>query len=984
MYLATQIHLQRKVAVKVLRSPVAAGREEHARMRAEADALAKLQHPNIVGIHDFGEIEGQPYLVLEFVEGESLAAWWRQQKKSPRLAAIVIERLARAIHYAHAKGIVHRDLKPANVLMVSNSNEPKITDFGLAKYYQQMSGQTHTGAILGTVTYMAPEQASGRVREIGPCSDIYALGAMLYELTTGRPPIERDTIPEALAAIQDVEPRRPTQVAADVPGDLETICLKCLRKDPGKRYASSEALAGDLQCFLDGRPIQAKRVTNAERLRLLIRRNQTLSALVGVAILLFVTGFGMVTWKWLEANDHRATAEKHANNLSLVLNKEKLLKDEMAGVSYFDKIALADREFQANNADRAAELLKECPESLRGWEWHYLHRLCHSAPVVCNQNGLSANGLVFSTKGTHVAAWGDAWLAIIDAATGQPNWSLSDTARVFCVAWNPVEARLAIGDETGKICIRDANTGKPLSSFETNAGPVTALAYSPDGRLLAFGDRQSSIHVRNSDGKQVHHFSEHKKPIAGVVFHPRKPLLISASDDASVIIWNLETSAAVRTLTGHKLPIRGLAFHPDGVHIAAGSSMIDSRMPTKGSIIIWNIETGVAVRTLAPNGGSVNSMAISRDGRVLAAACSLGVVRRWDWQDFTEFSSVRLPGSVPAVSFGADERMAVTDDSGLVKIWNSRDAQEPRNLRHGGKTSVTALAVHPNKRELAFGDGAGQVEILNRDSGAQLYQWPAPTDEPVWSLAYSPNGDHLAAGRHDNTIQLGRPDSATPAVLKGHDHRVYGVAFSPDSQRLFSGSTDHTIKIWDVATGKNLHTRREHEHHVRGVAVNPQGSRLASVATDRTVRIWDLATFRQLKTWEPHKDLGASSVVFHPDGKIIATGGESRDANIRFWDSETGAQLAVGMGHQRKVASVAFSPDGRRLVSTSDDGTVRIWEPRTGRLIITLNGHVAGSTTATFTPDGQSVISASWDRTIRVWDATPWGSTATLDRPTRR
>jgi tRNA A-37 threonylcarbamoyl transferase component Bud32 len=272
VYKARQVKLKRLVALKMILAGAHAGPKELARFRIEAEAVARMQHPNIVQIYEIGEHDGLPFFSLEFVEGGTLEAKMGRKPMPFDEAAQLIETLARAVHVAHQRGIVHRDLKPANVLLTPQG-QPKITDFGVAKQLDAMEGQTGTGAIMGTPIYMAPEQAAGKAREIGPATDVYSLGAMLYVMLTGQPPFRGETAFDTIMLVIGEEPPPPSQFQPKVPRDLETICLKCLRKAPSRRYASAEELAADLRRYLTDEPIRARPVGPVERVWRWIAKN---------------------------------------------------------------------------------------------------------------------------------------------------------------------------------------------------------------------------------------------------------------------------------------------------------------------------------------------------------------------------------------------------------------------------------------------------------------------------------------------------------------------------------------------------------------------------------------------------------------------------------------------------------------------------------------------------------------------------------------
>jgi tetratricopeptide (TPR) repeat protein len=323
VYRAEQKSLRRTVALKMIRGSERASLALQARFHLEAEALASLQHPNIVQIYDVGEHNDCPFMAMEFVDGGTLGTFLNGKPQPARAAAKFIETLARAMHAAHQRGIVHRDLKPANILLQKPAKEekdqssgladskeplvdpcssladflPKITDFGLAKRWTEAQGQTQTGAIVGTPSYMAPEQAGGRQHEIGPPTDVYALGVILYEMLTGRPPFQDETTLITLRRVETEEPAAPSRLARQVPHDLDVICLKCLEKAPSRRFATALDLADDLHRFLDGAPILARPVGTAERIWKWVKRRPAWAALIGVS-LVAVLAFGVVASWW--------------------------------------------------------------------------------------------------------------------------------------------------------------------------------------------------------------------------------------------------------------------------------------------------------------------------------------------------------------------------------------------------------------------------------------------------------------------------------------------------------------------------------------------------------------------------------------------------------------------------------------------------------------------------------------------------------------
>jgi hypothetical protein len=444
VYQARQVALNRTVAVKMILAGAHAGEANLARFLTEAEAVAQLQHPHIVQIFEIGRHEGLPYFTLEFVPGGSLADKVRDHPLPAREAAQLVEQLAKGVAYAHQRGIIHRDLKPENVLLAEDGT-PKITDFGLAKRVavepgaaSPGSGLTATGAVLGTPSFMAPEQAGGKPSAIGPAADIYALGAILYRLVTGRPPFQAATPLDTILQVVSDDPLAPRQLAPKCPRDLETICLKCLQKEPRKRYASAANLSEDLRRFQSSEPIQARPVGRLERAVKWARRNPgvfrwmvafaAVCLLFSVIVLAFAVRIvGLADFATRQANDLKEI------NLDLyaarddALSKAKTAREAQhltERANYFNSIGLAHQLWLANSVERAQKVLEGCPRELRHWEWDYLNRLVHAGELTTyrGHQGVIHN-LVYAPTGTSILSTnGMGEVRCWSAATGATQW----------------------------------------------------------------------------------------------------------------------------------------------------------------------------------------------------------------------------------------------------------------------------------------------------------------------------------------------------------------------------------------------------------------------------------------------------------------------------------------------------------------------------------------------------------------------------------
>jgi hypothetical protein len=391
VYQARQTSLGRVVALKMVLHAGHAGDEERRRFRAEAEAIARLKHPNVVQVHEVGESGGVPFFAMEFCEGGSLDAQLDGTPWQPAKAAVLVQTLAGAMHAAHQAGVVHRDLKPANVLLTADGT-PKVTDFGLAKRLD-MPGPTRTGAVMGTPSYMAPEQAGGR-KDVGPAADVWALGALLYELLTGRPPFKAATDLDTVLQVLGEEPVAVRRLQPKVPRDLETICHQCLQKDPNKRYPSAAALAEDLRRFGASEPVAARPVGAAGRAVRWARRRPAVAGLLALVAAVSAAGVGGILWYYAEALTQRNAAQaqaqradeqaqradgqaQRAEQKAADAQREKAMAD---GMLYVSQIGRADTARLAGNLSEAQQVLDSTRVDLRGWEYGYLQRRIEGTP----------------------------------------------------------------------------------------------------------------------------------------------------------------------------------------------------------------------------------------------------------------------------------------------------------------------------------------------------------------------------------------------------------------------------------------------------------------------------------------------------------------------------------------------------------------------------------------------------------------------------
>jgi WD40 repeat protein len=982
VYQARQAGLNRLVALKMILAGAQAGPDDVARFKAEAEAVARLQHPGIVQIHEVGDHAGLPFFSLEFVPGGSLAQRLRGTPLPARQAAALIARLAWAVHAAHQAGIVHRDLKPANVLLQEGPDvpvgecTPKLTDFGLAKQLDSEHGRTRSGALLGTPNYMAPEQAGGKVKAIGPATDVYALGAILYECLTGRPPFTAETPLDTVLQVLTDEPVPPGRLVPKLPRDLETICLKCLQKDPRQRYATAETLADDLCRFGKGEPIRARPISHGERALKWARRRPAAAGLIGLGAVTLAALAALIAGLFYgarleaernEAENQRGRAEAARLEADLAKGEVERQRDLVRRTGYAAHTSLAMSAWRDADISQMLLLLNEQrPErtggkDLRGFEWYYLRGLGHSDLLTLHGHVGVSRGVRFSPDGRSVAAAAQEHaVKLWDASTGQEIRTLRGHADdVEDVAFSPDGLRLATASDDGTIKVWDAHTSQVIHTLKAH---VRRVCFSPDGFRLASASKDRTACVWDAQtGQNLLTVKGHRAAVSGVAFSPDGLRLATASDDGTARVWDVATGRQIHLLRGHTGVVEDVLFSPDGLRLVTASE--------DRAVKVWDAATGQPALTLRGHTAGVMSVAFSSDGRRLASVGWDRTVRVWDAQTGQEVRTLKGHTDVVAgVAFDPDgTRLASASADETVKVWDATTDQEARTF-YGHKAGVSGVAFSPDGLRLATASADGTVRVWDARTGQSVHTLKGHT-RPVQGVAYDPDGTRLASASADGTVKVWDAQTGQEArTFKGHTATVFGVAFSPDGRRVASASADGTAKVWDTATGQEIQTLRGHTAPVEGVCFSPDGLRLATASWDNTAKVWDAAAGQEIFTFRwGHAPV--DSVCFSPDSKHLATA--SQDWMVKVWDAQTGREEFTLRGHTQPLQCVCYSPDGRRLASASADRTVKVWDAATGQATLTLRGHTDIVVGVCWSPDGRRLGSASADKTVKVWDAGP-------------
>jgi WD40 repeat protein len=691
VYKARQSALGRLVALKMLLHSAHEGDDALARFRTEAEALARLSHPGIVAIHEVGELSGLPFLSMEWCEGGSLDRKLAGRPLPAKEAASLVRSLSLAVQAAHEAKVIHRDLKPANVLL-SADGTPKVTDFGLAKKLDE-AGQTQTGAVMGTPSYLAPEQAAGG-KDVGPAVDVYALGAILYECLTGRPPFQGEGAMQTIRLVCTQEPVPPAQLNPGVPADLETVCLKCLEKEPARRYASAAELADDLGRFSRGEAVRARPAGAVERGLKWARRNPAVAALSAAVLLTFALGAalatGLATWALDEARLADTNADEAARDAEAARKarddarqSEDLAKAETirTRAALHERTMIAALHYwERHNVRRAEALLDGVPAELRQtWEVRHLRELCRRRAC--------------------------------DPRAGQELLTLEGHAgEVTSVAYRRDGSRLVSGSRDGTVKVWDAKTGEELLTLRGHAGRVTAVAYNPDGSRIASAGADGTVKVWDAKSAEVLLTLEGTKPMSCVSYGPDGSRLASGTEDGTVRVWDAKTGERLLTLNGHAGGVTSVAYGPDGSRIASGS---------RGeSLKVWDAKTGEQLLTLNGHAAGVTSVAYSPDGS-------------------------RLVSGSPKLSGGRPQ---------TLKVWDAKTGQQVLSLE-SVTDSVAPVAYSPDGSRIASGGEDHTLKLWDSGTGQELLTLSGHVGR-VTAVAYSPDGSRIASGGEDHTIKL--------------------------------------------------------------------------------------------------------------------------------------------------------------------------------------------------------------------------------------
>jgi serine/threonine protein kinase/WD40 repeat protein len=994
VYLARDAKMGRLVALKVQRPETLLSASLRQRFVREARAAARLSHPHIAGVYEVGEAGLRVWIASEYVADGSLSSWLRdcQEPVAPKAAARLLSDLADALTCAHRLGVLHRDLKPSNVLLQRSAESerapgtddsprstsgsapgtsaaelcafaPKLIDFGLAKLDEGTRHETRTGALIGTPPYMAPEQAAGQTQQIGPATDVYGLGTILYELVTGRPPFRGENDVQTLRQVLDDDPPHPRKLRPDVPADLAAITLKCLEKQPAARYASTAELAADLQRFLTDRPTIARPLSIPQRVAKWSRRRPAMAALVAVSVLAAVTfvAVNAVYIRQLRQSTKTAESLRRAAEASATAATEQ--EDLAQRYLYTSRMRLADELLNNGDGARAAQLLENyVPPSTqahrRGFEWYYLRKRLHPEQLTLQAHQGQTYGVAYSPDGRTLASGGqDGLVKLWEVATGRELGTLSShKACVNCVAFSPDGQLLASVGCDQLLKLWDPATQAIIGTLEGPTGEIHSLAFSPDGKLLATGGHVGVTCVWDVANQEILATCQSVSSNIDYLGWIDDRSLIFANQMPQAehpvqVLWNFETDERrYLPYEGSSLSISQdrrnvvLGTQYGGIHSVPELSNVNVSVPNiadrsasvslspsgtwlassyfGGSIRIWDWPSMVCRQVWSSNGARPQTVTFSPKSDQLASAHWDGTVKLWSLA--LETSPKLQTTMLAAYSNDDRHRMAISDDFRFLAVPAKRDEVTVFDVASGRTLATLPTTDHASTLRFDERDAEVLYGLIPEHGTIWKCRWRTGQMETIGTVRHTPAEPHHIAPRGDQIFAMEHEPNWKFLIVDLTDgnrwwerplrHALNAFAASPSGQVIAltqSRAPNHLEHIYAEVVDLTHRTVRQ-VGNAKVVAVTNDGNWIACVSAPTELSIRE--TDSQHEICRINLEHPAAFAVFTPDAKTIATCGDNR---IQLWNLPTGnlvGQLEIkGWGLER----IWFSKDGRQLAAAA-------------------------------------------------------------------
>ncbi len=955
VFVAHDEHLGRDVAVKELlpRASSSAGAVSGPhlstamiRFLREARVTGQLEHPNVIPVYELGRRpDGAFYYTMKIVRGRTLAealAEAGDAEARTKLLGHFVD-VCQAVAYAHSRGVFHRDLKPENV-MLGEFGETVVLDWGLAKVRGKAdlrgeeaeravtvlrdaeAGKTVDGTAIGTPAYMSPEQAHGEITAVDERSDVWSLGAMLYEILIGRPPFTGQTAVEIIAKVtrDTIPPVRET--APQAPVELASVCDKALQRDPRRRYAGAKAIADDVEAYLVGGRVGAHEYSLGELVSRFVKRHRAAAIAVGTLFAATVTALVVVSAALEETRRAHLRgayhlAQAHVAKADQLVDEGRLVEARLHAVAALESNPgyRGSPLFDAATASAERDLLGAHAASI----FHLTAQLPRLALT------LQVPAEIRVAKDVHLT---------------------------------PDEATLVFGDQGGGLRVFDTRTGQEIRTVEVPLESSQSSVFSPAEPLLAVQQRSGAIELWDLAPPWGHRVLFHTDQYYGrMKFSPDGEHLALGYHPAQVTVLNVETGAVERVIEDDRFEALRVAFSPDGNTVATLAH---------GAILLWDLRSGNLLQELPGSEVARYALAFSPDGSLLAYDGAGSSVVLWDVVASRTAGTLEGKGDkVLGIDFVADADLLVTGTGdGLTCLWRYRERALEQCVR--AHPAYTKVAIGRSGRLLATSSSADDTVRLWRREPAANPRVVLPTRRDVLHVAFSPDGGTLAVTEQNNTVSVWQPaesQNEPRAILPAGATGLSSDSFSPDGRHL-AAAWDQTACLWDLVKPGEPRCW-PHDSRVRGVGFSPTGRLIATTARDGILRLWEVNSLELVRQLE----VGARSYMafaFNPSGELLAVSAE--DSAVQVWRVASGERLRTLTGHSDLISGVSFSLDGRYLASSGKDAITQIWDARTYAPLATLTGHEEWVNRAIFSPDSRFLASISDDATAIVWSTGDW------------